>query len=63
MRSPKDLTPKTIKKSDLQFHEGWNVQDEIPEEHERNSPRFVHVSGRKVKLENKRATRQSFTSI
>ncbi|KAI9169107.1 hypothetical protein LWI28_007049 [Acer negundo] len=51
MRSPKDLAPKTIKRSDLQFPEGWNVQDEIPEEHERNSLRFVHVSGRKVKLE------------
>ncbi|KAK0574262.1 hypothetical protein LWI29_016356 [Acer saccharum] len=51
MRSPKDLTPKTIKRSDLQFPEGWNVQDEIPEEHESNSPRFVYVSCRKVKLE------------
>ncbi|KAL5830529.1 hypothetical protein ACOSQ3_019997 [Xanthoceras sorbifolium] len=51
MRTPEDLNPRIIKRSDLQFPEDWNVKDEIPEEEEHNSPRFVHVSGRKVKLE------------
>ncbi|TXG57291.1 hypothetical protein EZV62_018604 [Acer yangbiense] len=51
MRSPKDLTPKTIKRSDLQFPEGWNVQDEIPDEHQHNSPRFVHLPSGRFKLE------------
>ncbi|KAH7571090.1 hypothetical protein JRO89_XS05G0252000 [Xanthoceras sorbifolium] len=51
MISPKDLTPKTIKRSDLEFPEGWDVQDENPEEQEHNSPRFVHISSMNVKLE------------
>ncbi|KAK2635284.1 hypothetical protein Ddye_030076 [Dipteronia dyeriana] len=51
MRSPNDLTPRIIKKSDIQFPEGWNVQDGVTEEQEHNSPRFIHVSGAKVKLE------------
>ncbi|KAK2635280.1 hypothetical protein Ddye_030072 [Dipteronia dyeriana] len=51
MRSPKDLTPKTIKRSDLQFPEGRNVQDEIPEEHQHNLPRFVHLPNWRFKLE------------
>ncbi|KAL5761186.1 hypothetical protein ACOSP7_019710 [Xanthoceras sorbifolium] len=51
MRTPEDLNPRIIKRSDLQFPEDWNVQDEIPEEEERNSPLFVHFSGRGVKLE------------
>ncbi|KAH7571088.1 hypothetical protein JRO89_XS05G0251700 [Xanthoceras sorbifolium] len=51
MISPKDLTPKTIKRSDLEFPEGWDVQDENPEEQEHYSPRFAYVSAWKVKLE------------
>ncbi|KAK0584833.1 hypothetical protein LWI29_019407 [Acer saccharum] len=51
MRSSKDLTPKTIKRSDLQFPEGWNVQDETPEDHQHNSPRFVHLPSGRFKLE------------
>ncbi|KAK2635277.1 hypothetical protein Ddye_030069 [Dipteronia dyeriana] len=52
LRTPNDLAPRIIKRSDLQFPQGWNVQDENPEEQEHNLPRFVHLSGRnKVKLE------------
>ncbi|KAL5830525.1 hypothetical protein ACOSQ3_019993 [Xanthoceras sorbifolium] len=51
MRSPNDLTPRIIKRSDVQFPEGWNVQDGIPEEQENNSPRFIFVPFSDVKLE------------
>ncbi|KAL5830526.1 hypothetical protein ACOSQ3_019994 [Xanthoceras sorbifolium] len=52
MRSPNDRTPRIIEPSDVQFPEGWNVQDGIPEEQEHNSPRFIYVPGLSgVKLE------------
>ncbi|KAH7571086.1 hypothetical protein JRO89_XS05G0251500 [Xanthoceras sorbifolium] len=52
MKSPNDLTPRIIKRSDVQFPEGWNVQDGIPEEQEHNSPRFIYVQGHSsIKLE------------
>ncbi|KAL5761195.1 hypothetical protein ACOSP7_019720 [Xanthoceras sorbifolium] len=44
MRSPNDMTPRIIKGSDIQFPENWNLQDEIPEEQEQNSPEFIQVS-------------------
>ncbi|KAL5828186.1 hypothetical protein ACOSQ4_019983 [Xanthoceras sorbifolium] len=51
MRSPNDLTPRIIKRSDIQLPEGWNFQDENPEEQKHNSPRFIQVSGCTVQLE------------